>query len=173
MSELNKEHDILKYYNFDIVFQEIPDEVTIAVNITNCPFRCPECHSPHLRENIGIELNEAEIDKLIKPYANALTCFCFMGGDRYPFEIDRLSRYIKDKYGYKNTYGNPFIKTAWYSGNTSIVDGLQIIDFDYIKIGPYLKEFGPLKSKTTNQVLYKIHSDGKMDDITSRFWLHL
>ena len=44
---------MLKYYNYDIVFQEIPDEVTLAVNLTNCPHRCIGCHSPHLRHNIG------------------------------------------------------------------------------------------------------------------------
>ena len=28
---------MLKYANFDIVFQEVPDEVTLAINISNCP----------------------------------------------------------------------------------------------------------------------------------------
>ena len=39
---------MLKYVNTDIVFQEIPDEVTLAVNISNCPCRCPGCHSQYL-----------------------------------------------------------------------------------------------------------------------------
>lgn len=26
---------MLKYYNYDIVFQEYPDEVTLAINLTN------------------------------------------------------------------------------------------------------------------------------------------
>ena len=44
---------MLKYTNTDIVFQEIPDEVTLAVNLSGCPCRCPGCHSPQLWGDIG------------------------------------------------------------------------------------------------------------------------
>ena len=30
-------HDMLKYTNHDIVFQEFPDEVTLAINLSLCP----------------------------------------------------------------------------------------------------------------------------------------
>ena len=39
---------MLKYANFDVVFQEVPDEVTLAINITNCPNQCPGCHSKNI-----------------------------------------------------------------------------------------------------------------------------
>lgn len=45
-----------KYLDTQIVFAEIPDEITLAINITNCPFRCPDCHSPELQRNIGKDL---------------------------------------------------------------------------------------------------------------------
>ena len=45
-----------KYLDTQIVFAEIPDEITLAINITNCPFRCPDCHSPELQRNIGNNL---------------------------------------------------------------------------------------------------------------------
>ena len=35
---------MLKYVNTGIVFQEIPDEVTLAINISGCPCHCPGCH---------------------------------------------------------------------------------------------------------------------------------
>ena len=73
---------MLKYYNYDIVFQEIPDEVTLAVNLTNCPNRCQGCHSPHLREDIGTVLDEAEIGKLIAQYDRCITYFLFYGRRR-------------------------------------------------------------------------------------------
>ena len=38
---------MLKYANFDIVFQEVPDEVTLAINISNCPNQCVGCHSKY------------------------------------------------------------------------------------------------------------------------------
>lgn len=48
---------MIKYYNTDIVFQEIPGEVTLAINLTRCPFKCKGCHSTHLQQDIGEELD--------------------------------------------------------------------------------------------------------------------
>jgi anaerobic ribonucleoside-triphosphate reductase activating protein len=59
---------------------------------------------------------------------------------------------------------------AWYSGRTRIVSVINKQDFDYIKIGPYIKHLGSLKEKTTNQRLYKKVSDSDFVDITWRFW---
>ena len=50
----------MKYYNYDVVFQEIPDETTLAINISNCPCRCPGCHSKFLWEDVGVELTVKE-----------------------------------------------------------------------------------------------------------------
>ena len=36
---------MLKYVNHDIVFQEFPDEVTLAINLSCCPNGCTGCHS--------------------------------------------------------------------------------------------------------------------------------
>lgn len=148
---------MLKYYNFDIVFQEIPDEVTLAINITNCPHRCVGCHSPHLRQNIGDLLDEKVLDELVQKYKNEITCVCFMGGDKLPLEIDKLANHL---------HNNSKVKVAWYSGNSQMPSNYS--KFDYIKIGPYLPSKGGLKSRLTNQRLYKI-SEGKSIDITSRF----
>jgi len=42
-------------------------------------------------------------------------------------------------------------------------------DFDYIKIGPYIEEKGPLNNPNTNQRLYeKVGNNHK--DITYKFW---
>lgn len=152
---------MLKYYNYDIVFQEIPDEVTLAVNITNCPNRCNGCHSPHLQEDIGEELNEARIIALIDKYSSAITCFCFMGGDAEPLEINRLASFVQVQY--------PEQKTAWYSGRARLPDGFDVKSFHYIKLGSYNEKLGSLKSETSNQQLFKIQQDGEMKDISGLF----
>lgn len=150
---------MLKYYNYDIVFQEIPNEVTLAVNITNCPNRCKGCHSPHLQQDIGEELDEKKIIWLMDKYGLAITCFCFMGGDADPQRVAALASFVCLNY--------PEIKTAWYSGCAKLPEGFDNRSFNYIKLGGYVKELGNLKSKTSNQHLFEVQEDGFMKDVSN------
>ena len=153
---------MLKYYNYDIVFAEIPDEVTLAVNITCCPNHCKGCHSPWLQQDRGEVLDSCAIDALIGRYGGQITCLCFMGGDSNPQEVEHLSVYIRSNYD--------LIKTAWYSGKPQLPVAIKTSSFDYIKIGEYQEKYGPLNKQTTNQRLYKMNARGEMENITSRFW---
>ena len=56
---------MLKYLNSDIVFQEVPDEVALAINLTGCPCHCPGCHSQYLWNDVGQPLTESALDELI------------------------------------------------------------------------------------------------------------
>lgn len=152
---------MLKYYNYDIVFQEIPNEVTLAINITNCPNRCKGCHSSHLQKDIGEVLDENCIVSIMDKYASAITCFCFMGGDKSPHRVAELAGFVKHQY--------PGIKTAWYSGCADLPTGFNKSLFQFIKLGGYIEEFGTLKSNTCNQRLFEIQQDGFMKDISSVF----
>ena len=78
---------MLRFHNYDIVFQEIPSEVTLAINISGCPNHCKGCHSLHLWNDIGEVLDESSITVLMEKYGNAITCICFMGGDSEPNEV--------------------------------------------------------------------------------------
>jgi len=153
---------MLKYVNTGIVFQEIPDEVTLAINISNCPCRCPGCHSHYLWEDIGLPLDADAIDAFVQEYGDDITCIAFMGGDAEPMAVNQLAQYIHE--------AHPEFKVAWYSGRIRISGAIKKTDFDYIKIGPFIKHLGPLKSPTTNQRLYRLTDDGTFEDITSRFW---
>ena len=153
---------MLKYVNTGIVFQEIPDEVTLAINISNCPCHCPGCHSRYLWEDIGLPLNTDAIDAFVEQYGTDITCISFMGGDADPKGVDLLAQYIHEEH--------PQFKVAWYSGKTVISAAIIKQDFDYIKIGPFIKHLGPLKKPTTNQRLYRQNAQGEFEDITSRFW---
>ena len=82
---------MLRYTDYDIVFREIPDETTLAVNLAGCPNRCPGCHSPQLQEPIGEPLTEEVVERLLVRYGAAVTCFCLMGGDAEPHEAARLA----------------------------------------------------------------------------------
>ena len=158
---------MIKYLETLVTFAEIPDEITLCINITNCPCNCNGCHSSYLSKDIGEELNNNVLDKLISDNSG-ISCIAFMGGDSSPKEINDLAKYVKDKYP---------ISVAWYSGRQELSKDINLDNFDYIKLGPYIKELGPLTSKTTNQRLYqygKFFSDYTIDkcwrDITYKFW---
>jgi anaerobic ribonucleoside-triphosphate reductase activating protein len=153
---------MLKYVNTDVVFQEIPDEVTLAVNISNCPCHCPGCHSHYLWEDIGLPLDTDAIDAFITKYGKDITCLAFMGGDCDPKGVNRLAQYIHEEH--------PQYKVGWYSGRLRIPSDVKKTDFDYIKVGPYIRHLGPLGKPTTNQRMYKQNNAGTFDDITERFW---
>lgn len=153
---------MLKYVNTGIVFQEIPDEVTLAINISNCPCRCPGCHSHYLWEDIGMPLDTDAIDDFIDRYGRDITCIAFMGGDADPKGINLLAQYIHETHSQ--------FKVAWYSGRLRLPVGITKTDFDFIKIGPYIRHLGPLNKPTTNQRLYQQTANGEFEDITYKFW---
>ena len=153
---------MLKYVNTGIVFQEIPDEVTLAVNISGCPCRCPGCHSHYLWEDIGLQLDTDAIDAFVGKYGHDITCIAFMGGDGDPVAVNLLAQSIHENH--------PQYHVAWYSGRLRIPPTVCKTDFDYIKVGPYIRHLGPLNRPTTNQRLYRKTESGDFEDITRRFW---
>lgn len=154
---------MLKYANSDIVFQEFPDEVTLAINITGCPNGCPGCHSSYLQRDCGERLTLQSVEDMLRPYAGGVTCIGLMGGDAHPDEVMALARQIRQHYEGR-------IKVGWYSGRQNPPANFQAEVFDYVKFGPYVEKYGPLKSRTTNQRLYRIDRGAQMVDITARFW---
>lgn len=157
---------MIKYVPQDtqVVFAEIPDEICLAINLSLCPHHCPGCHSPYLREDIGEELTCEKLDELVKNNPG-ISCVLFMGGDNDLDSLKELARHIYT------------IKTAWYTGSKE--ENVNFYEmgwfFDYIKVGPYIEEKGPLNNPNTNQRLYKIgrlyNQDLIMrDDITNKFW---
>ena len=39
------------------------------------------------------------------------------------------------------------IKIGWYSGRATLADEIDLYNFDYIKLGPYIEECGPLDNQ--------------------------
>lgn len=152
---------MLKYTEHEITFAEVPDEVTLCINISNCPCHCVGCHSPHLWQDIGEPLDLKALYDLIILTRGGISCIAFMGGDNSPEDINFLAALVKDNFSN--------VKIAWYSGRQELSDKINISRFNYIKLGPYIEEKGPLSNPNTNQVLYMV-KDGKLIDITSKFW---
>jgi len=141
------------------VFQEVPDEISLAFEIIGCTIGCRGCHSPHLKiDGGGKELTEKMFRSYLKRYGQLVSCVLFMGGE---WELDTLLLFLSiARKEFK-------LKTALYTG----MDELPQFVFgylDYVKIGPWCEDLGGLNSPITNQRFYKI-TQGVLEDKTEMF----
>lgn len=133
---------MIRYASHEIVFKEVPDEVSLAFSITNCQGNCDGCHSPWLREDTGNDL-EKDLPELLEKHKGKVTCICFLGeGNDYP-ALRRCLQKAKNA-GYKTCiYSGKDSPPIFYMQNAHLVD--------YLKMGAYRKDLGPLTSPSTNQ----------------------
>lgn len=153
---------MIKHTEYALTFAEVPDEANLVINISNCPHRCPGCHSPYLQQDTGDELTPDLLSDLLDKHQDEITCVCFMGEGNDASAFYKLLSLVRDR-GFK---------TALYTGSDT-VDIYVLLNLDYIKFGPYIKELGGLDKKTTNQRFYKVNHHGNqpfLTDITYKFW---
>lgn len=159
---------VLKYYDYAVTFSEFPDEIALCVNITNCPGHCKQCSEPWLLSNVGTELTNQEIDKMIIGHPDC-TVFGMMGGDSDHLDVIRIASYIKNKYN---------IKIGLYSG-VDYIDVDLIPYVDYYKIGRWIApegpaeewnkmNCGPLRFTFSNQLFFE-KKDNKLVNATYKF----
>jgi anaerobic ribonucleoside-triphosphate reductase activating protein len=133
----------MKIYNYNIVLQEIPDEISLAIAVHGCQLKCNSCSYKQL---IGkeFEFTINDLEKLIiknKPY---ITCVLFLGGE---WETN-IIKYIKTTHKYK-------LKTALYTGlELHEINNILLKNFNYIKTGKY--NGVPVSNPLTNQKFFKI-----------------
>lgn len=129
----------MKFYQYTVIFQEVPDEITLAFEITGCPHKCHGCHSPHLIEDIGTELTLDLFKNILAKYFGMITNVAFFGGEQYS-ELEQYLEYVK-------TLG---LKTTLWTGSCEIVPTLKN-KLNYLKTGAYVESLGGLQSPDTNQ----------------------
>ena len=152
----------LKYLGYSIVCQEVPDEVSLVINVSGCPHKCEGCHSKYLWEYAGHYVSD-DLDKLLNKYHGLITCVCFMGGDQNQEELLEL---LMNVHRHK-------LKTALYTGVDNLQDlSVRVLgNLDYCKIGHYDDSSGGLNNKHTNQKMFMWNwHTNKWEDITYKFW---
>lgn len=158
---------MFKYTDTEITFSEFPDEISLCINISGCPIHCDYCHSKELWQNIGNMLMSTTIIDLINNNPG-ISCVGFMGGAQDVYHLLNLAICVRNKF--------PDIKIGWYTGQSEIPEIISenLEYFDYIKIGPYIKDKGGLDNPNTNQIMYKVNHlpDGEstLENITYKFW---
>ena len=104
-----------------VVLEEIPDRVSLAVDISNCRGNCEGCHSPFLKKDIGRELTPEVIDALVKDNFG-VNCFLFLGEGRDPETLLELADHVRQL----------GLQAAVYSGREEVegmMDKLPVITF--------------------------------------------
>jgi len=146
----------LKYLGYTVACQEVPNEVSLIIDISGCPHHCGGCHSPQLWEYEGRFIKD-DLEDLISKYNGMVTCVCFMGGDQNLEELNSLLSLVKSHR----------LKTCVYSGSDDIGQ-FDLSLLDYIKIGHFDITKGGLDKKNTNQIFYKVN-ENQLVDITYEF----
>ena len=153
---------MLKYVDTKIVFEEVPDEVSLAISISNCPCNCKGCHSSYLPKDIGTILGSPELIYLINQN-KGITCVCFMGGTHDMTQLTSAINIVKE-----NKLKACIYTGENYEGNEEKFNKI-LENIDYIKFGPYIEELGGLDKETTNQRFYEVINGALFADKTYLF----
>lgn len=154
----------MKYTGYTLSFQEVPGETSLAISISNCPFRCSGCHSAYLQTDVGQLLTTEELLRLLNKYQSphtglyTITCVVFFGGEQHHEEFIELASLV-------TSLG---LNVCLYTGAELEHLHDDILSLcTYIKTGLYESKLGGLTSRTTNQRMYKLP---EYTDITHKFW---
>lgn len=143
------------YYNFQVVLQEVPGEISLCFSISGCPLRCEGCHSPFLwKEGKGDLLTIEKFNAILDQYANLASCVLFMGGEWHDEKLIVMLRLAKEKK----------YKTCLYTGEDWVSSDISN-QLTWMKIGPWKQSKGGLGSKDTNQKFIEVKSNTVLNNL--------
>lgn len=148
----------MKYHDYQIVLQEVPNEVSLCFTITGCKIACKGCHSTHLwNDNNGTLLTDEIYHEILDKYSGMISCVLFMGGEWCKYRLIELLKIAKSRN----------LKTCLYSGEDGI--STEIMDeLTFMKLGKWTEELGGLDSITTNQQFIEVESGKLLNHLFQR-----
>ena len=138
----------MRYYDYNIVLQEVPNEVSLSLSITGCKLSCDGCHSPYLWKEHGEILTNEIFTDLLNKYTGLISCVLFMGGEWHEEELVNLLSLSKSM----------GLKTCLYTGLDKVND-IILSNIDHIKYGKWVKELGGLENINTNQIFLDVKNN--------------
>ena len=140
----------MKLLNYDIVFKEHPLHISLCLSISQCKFRCKNCHTPELQSDVGIKLSDSNFQTLLIKYQEYISNVIFMGGYE-PNDYKEIIKFLNICHTYN-------LKTTLWTGYDEVI--LEVLKYlDYLKTGRYIEEKGPLGSKNTNQKYIEVKTN--------------
>lgn len=145
----------MKIYKYDILFQEVPNEISLGFYVCGCSLRCPGCHSPELwSENNGFALSDELFNSLLEKYAAKISCVLFLGGEWRPLELIHFLKLCEVR----------GLKTALYTGLDDITPEIKQ-HLDYLKCGPWREALGGLPSPVSNQIFWDVKNNKRLNHL--------
>tara|TARA_R110000787_G_scaffold96803_1_gene200316 strand:+ start:4124 stop:4573 length:450 start_codon:yes stop_codon:yes gene_type:complete len=146
------------YYDFQVVFQEVPGEISLCFYISGCSLHCEGCHSPFLwKEGNGSILTIDSYKSILNQYKNLATCVLFMGGEWHQNELISMLQLAK-----RHHY-----KTCLYTGEDLISEDIKS-HLTFLKTGKWQQDKGGLESNITNQLFIKVPTNQKLNYLFSK-----
>lgn len=133
-----------------VVFQEVPGEISLALSISGCNIGCKGCHSAQTwKPNYGEELTESIFLSWVNKYPNMITSILFYGGEWEPEALNKLLIISQENN----------LKTALYTGlELRDVPKLLLKNLTFIKTGKFIKELGGIDSPRSNQRFFNVQT---------------
>lgn len=139
---------MLNFTDENIVFQEVPDEVSLAFTISGCPVGCKGCHSSYSwNANQGTPLTTGYFQQRLQSYQGLISCVLFLGGE---WQHDALVELL-------HIAQSAGLNTCLYTGLDQVSAKLKN-RLTYLKTGRWLAELGGLDSPNTNQKFIDLRS---------------
>lgn len=139
---------MLRFSAEQVVFQEVPGEVSLAFTITGCPVGCKGCHSADSwPADRGELLTPDYLSQRLKHYHPLLSCVLMLGGEWQPAALIELLKVARDA----------GLNTCLYTGYEDVSEAIKQ-HLTYLKTGPWIAELGGLTSPTTNQKFYDLRT---------------
>ncbi|MEE2002338.1 anaerobic ribonucleoside-triphosphate reductase activating protein [Alkalimonas sp. MEB108] len=139
---------MLRFSIEQVVWQEVPGEVSLAYTITGCTLGCKGCHSTETWDaSQGTLLTDEYFEQRLNQYRGLISCVLFLGGEWQSLELERKLKLAR-RHG---------LHTCLYTGLDDIEPKLKA-ELTYLKTGRWLPERGGLDSLTTNQQLVDLRT---------------
>ncbi len=146
------------YYDFKVVLQEVPGEISLCFSISGCNLRCEGCHSPFLwKEGNGNILTEEIYTTLLNQYKNLATCVLFMGGEWHETELITMLQLAKKQN----------LKTCLYTGEKYVSEAITK-QLTFLKTGKWKQKIGGLEKTNTNQNFINVKTNQNLNYLFSK-----
>lgn len=130
----------MKSISEQIVFQEVPDEVSLSFLISWCPLKCEWCYSKEWYDVDWEELTVELLREKLNKYWELITCVLFLWWEWQEKKLLELLDEVKSFW----------LKTCLYTWRLFVKEEMMT-RLDYIKTWPWISSLWWLNSKTTNQ----------------------